>query len=357
MATTNRSSGETEPLPPLTESTTAATPSPLTRLETFFPRSVRSGTAKLLDAEIPRGMSGLTAQTWAQSPTLPEIRQGLYSTEGDERARQFETADTPANFHTRRKERRASQAPRASTEYTKEGTTAEVTTTDVPEKTSGIPDGDMNSAQKTESSTRNNLDLTHTPTVLDSDIYLTESGTYPNGYKFPPKHTWQQSCSIGFKAFLKFTFTTWVGALVTFYAVQVIGWGGMIFLLLCGGGDSRMCFLERPPGSGHIVKDCSSKHTSKSLWIEIDAQVLTALFCVTAFGLIPWRARDLWYWSQWRIWKEHLGLRKLAAAHKAWFRLPASHHLDPLAKATELTQDADAQAMVPYPLEKAPPPP
>jgi len=150
-----------------------------------------------------------------------------------------------------------------------------------------------------------------------------------------------------------------VGFLIVFYCVQVIGWGGMIFLLLCTAGDPRMCWIERPPGSGNWVIDCSDKHTSKSLWIEIDAQVLTALFCVTAFGLAPWRCRDLWFLMQYRIWHEHLALRKLAAAHKGWFRLPGSHHLDPSVNAADLIPGRDDEAikLLPHPLTKAPRPP
>lgn len=33
----------------------------------------------------------------------------------------------------------------------------------------------------------------------------------------------------------------------------------------------------------------------RKIWIEIDSQILNALFCVTGFGLAPWRFRDL-YW-------------------------------------------------------------
>lgn len=117
-----------------------------------------------------------------------------------------------------------------------------------------------------------------------------------------------------------------------------------------------MCWTQRPLHSGNWVKDCGSKHTSKSLWIEIDAQVLTGLFCVPAFGLALWRCRDFWHLMQYRIWHEHLALRKLAAAHKGWFRLPESQHLDPLVQAKDLTETdhVEAAKVLPYPLAKAP---
>lgn len=187
MAATGRSSEDVEPLPPLTESTTATTPSPLARIETFIPRSVRSGTMKLLDADIARGMSGLTATTWAQSPTLSEVRQGLYTTGGNERARQFETADTPMSF----KQQRTSQAPnglRTSTtvqpppEQQTYRTSADVASNEKLGRVTGMT-AEKVALDKLETATSTKLDLTHTPTFQDSDLHLTESGTYPNGYR------------------------------------------------------------------------------------------------------------------------------------------------------------------------------
>lgn len=68
--------------------------------------------------------------------------------------------------------------------------------------------------------------------------------------------------------------------------------------------------------------------SSAKKWLEVDSQILNALFCVTGIGLIPWRFRDLYYLLQWR-WKEnHDGLRKLAGIHRGWFRLQGSQEID-----------------------------
>lgn len=230
------------------------------------------------------------------------MRQGAYTCSGEERWLQFENVETPPDFRERREARREARARGDSANAADLERPAEVL----------LEKEEPTEQKKQPPSTAQATDLaglTRHPTVLDSELHRTESGTYPNGYHFPPKHTKKEAISIGFKAFIRFTFGSIFGFLVVFYAVQVVGWGGMIFILLCGGADSRACWTVK---DGQWVVDCDSKHTSKSLWIEIDAQVLTALFCVTAFGLAPWRCRDFWHLMQYRIWGEFLGLRKLA---------------------------------------------
>jgi hypothetical protein len=59
------------------------------------------------------------------------------------------------------------------------------------------------------------------------------------------------------------------------------------------------------------------------IWIEIDSQILNALFCVTGFGLAPWRIRDLYLWCRWRLgWgagTRRKWFDRLAAIHTNWF--------------------------------------
>ena len=71
-------------------------------------------------------------------------------------------------------------------------------------------------------------------------------GVYPTGYKFPPKHTWGEATVIGLKAFWKFTLTPF-GFLIVIYGLNVVAWGGMLFLLLIGGGAEFMCFPKGAP--------------------------------------------------------------------------------------------------------------
>lgn len=173
-------------------------------------------------------------------------------------------------------------------------------------------------------------------------------GVYPNGYKFPPKHTWAEATKIGFLGFWKF-FTTPFGFLVVIYGLNVVAWGGMLFLLLIPGqGSQFMCY---PPGS-HGEKDCNNIDSPRRIWIEIDSQILNALFCVTGFGLIPWRFRDFYYLLHYRIRHQESALRKLAGIHRSWFRLPGSHELptDPAA----LVDHPGTNSLIPIPPTKIP---
>ena len=172
-------------------------------------------------------------------------------------------------------------------------------------------------------------------------------GFYPTGYKFPPKHTWWESTVIGSKALWKF-FLTPLGFLVVIYGLNVVAWGGMLFLLLIGGGSEFMCY---PPGS-HGEKECNNIDSPRRIWIEIDSQILNALFCVTGFGLIPWRFRDFYYLLQYRIRHQQSALRRLAGIHRTWFRLPGSEELptDPHASIVA----AEENPALPLPPTKAP---
>lgn len=172
-------------------------------------------------------------------------------------------------------------------------------------------------------------------------------GVYPNGYKFPPKHTWGEATKIGLKAFWKFTITP-LGFLIVLYGLNVVAWGGMLFLLLIGGGQEFMCY---PPGS-HGEKDCNNINSPRRIWIEIDSQILNALFCVTGFGLIPWRFRDFYYLMIFRIRHDQSALRRLAGIHRAWFRLAGSENLptDPDAP----VDDPENNPAIPLPPSKIP---
>jgi hypothetical protein len=141
-----------------------------------------------------------------------------------------------------------------------------------------------------------------------------ETGTYPNGYRFPKKHTWSQSTMIGLRAFWKF-FLTPFGFVITIYGLNVVGWGAMIFFVL----------LNAAPAMCHPT--CDADSSARKKWIEIDSQVLTGLFCVTAFGLLPWRARDFYYVMRWRVGGNQSFHRRLAGIYRGWYRLPGSNEL------------------------------
>jgi len=137
---------------------------------------------------------------------------------------------------------------------------------------------------------------------------------FENGYHFPPKYSWHESTKQGLASFWKF-FITPMGFFWTIYGLNVVAWGGMLFLLLCNASPA-MCY-----------PDCNDIDSPRRKWVEWDSQILTALFCVPAFGLAPWRFRDLWYLLKYRLKGDQLGLRRLAGIHSSWFRLKGSQEL------------------------------
>ena len=180
------------------------------------------------------------------------------------------------------------------------------------------------------------------------DAVSNAEGVYPNGYSFPPKKTWGQATTNGLKAFVKFTFTP-MGFLIVLYGLNVVAWGGMLFLLLCNASPA-MCWLENG------TFNCDDINSPRRIWVEIDSQILNALFCVTGFGLAPWRVRDLWFWGVWRLKKDYHGLRRLAGFYPAWIRLPGSDQL-PI-KGERPTEDTGSNnPALPSPVRKTPSPP
>ncbi|KAF2655716.1 hypothetical protein K491DRAFT_692656 [Lophiostoma macrostomum CBS 122681] len=102
---------------------------------------------------------------------------------------------------------------------------------------------------------------------------------------------------------------------------------------------------------------CNDIQSPRRIWIEIDSQILNALFCVTGFGLAPWRFRDLYWWSWWRIGgsqRKETGIRRLAGIHRGWFRLRGSDGLSPTASPKTTNPEDPA---VPVPHDKMPHPP
>lgn len=170
--------------------------------------------------------------------------------------------------------------------------------------------GDRNASPGTGSS--NGTGATARDKGQEDVRYKTEP--FDNGYQFPPNLPWTESTKIFLIASWKF-FITPVGFLVIVYGLNIVAWGGMLFLLLCNASPA-MC---KPT--------CNDINSPRRIWIEIDSQILNSLFCVTGFGTIPWRFRDLYFLMQFRIQKKEEGLRKLAGINRGWFRLAGSQEL------------------------------
>jgi hypothetical protein len=92
-------------------------------------------------------------------------------------------------------------------------------------------------------------------------------------------------------------------------------WGAMLFFLL----------LNAAPAMNHPSADDDNSPRKK--WLEIDSQILNALFCVTGFGLAPWRFRDLYWMIKVMHFHDKPAMRRLMQQNKAWFR-PAPEYDD-----------------------------
>ncbi|KAK4196522.1 hypothetical protein QBC40DRAFT_6971 [Triangularia verruculosa] len=143
---------------------------------------------------------------------------------------------------------------------------------------------------------------------------LQHTKSFDNGYHFPPKYPKGEATKQALASFWKF-FITPMGFFWTIYGLNVVAWGGMLFLLLCNAAPA-MCYPT-----------CDDIDSPRRKWVEWDSQILTGLFCVTAFGLAPWRFRDWYYLLRYRIMGDFNGLRKLAGIHRSWFRLKGSDEL------------------------------
>lgn len=163
---------------------------------------------------------------------------------------------------------------------------------------------------------------------------------FDNGYHFPPKHTWQESTKQGLITAWKFSTTFW-GFFWVVYGLNVVAWGGMLFLLLCNASPA-MCHPT-----------CNDINSGRRIWIEIDSQILNALFCVTGFGLAPWRFRDWYYLLKFRVLKQEEALRRLAGLKRDWIRLKGSEALPVGVGPGNVPEDVPLSS-VPYPIEKIP---
>ncbi|KKA26727.1 hypothetical protein TD95_005451 [Thielaviopsis punctulata] len=171
-------------------------------------------------------------------------------------------------------------------------------------------------------------------------ITRSDTAAFDNGYHFPPSYSAWESIKHGSLVLWRYTLTP-VGFLVVVYGLNVVAWGGMLFLLLCNAAPA-MCHPS-----------CNDINSPRRKWMEVDQQIVNALFCVTGFGFAPWRTRDLWYLAQFRLGHRYIGLRRLAGINRSWFRLAGSQQLPIDIGPETITQSfasLDAQA-VPYPPE------
>jgi hypothetical protein len=90
----------------------------------------------------------------------------------------------------------------------------------------------------------------------------------------------------------------------------------MLFFLLLNTAPA-MCHVR-----GTQIYDCNDDYSQRKIWLEICSQILNALFCVTGFGLAPWRFRDGYWMVRSVHFHDQYAMRRLFNQNKAWFRPP-----------------------------------
>ena len=330
---------------------------------------LRSVSKIFVESNPPTGMWIATGQIASDIPSVSDVRRGSFNADGwsaegqafEKQRRQStsrrDDSEPIDNFPAVRRTSTAntSKAPQGPglrhqsvPETVEEGDAAPTVIPSGLPTTRGISQasekeieiGGLGSRKSAERSSIGSNVSPDTVVASKSDArYRTEP--FDNGYQFPPKHSWGEATSIFLKAFWKF-FITPFGFLVTIYGLNVVAWGGMLFLLLCNASPA-MC---RPT--------CNDINSPRRIWIEIDSQILNALFCVTGFGTIPWRFRDLYYLLQYRLQKKGMGLRRLAGINRGWFRLAGSQDLPVTLGTIDIeTEIANVpESSVPFPISK-----
>ncbi|EER45281.1 conserved hypothetical protein [Histoplasma capsulatum H143] len=304
--------------PPSTRSDRASKPSGTSPAASS---RLRSASLIFLESNPPSGMWIATGDIASRAPTLNEIRAGCFSADGWTEEGQIQRFKLPrANTSVPRVAVTKSNAlqEQEQTAHLRRSNTAPPWNSgnDTITITGGkyMKQGDdCLSRQSTERpltlSVKSAIDTKSAQAASPARI-PDETGTYPNGYHFPPKHTWSQATIIGLKAFGRFVITPF-GLLVTIYGLNIVAWGAMIFFLLLNAAPA----LCNP--------SCSASNSARKIWIEIDSQILNALFCVTGFGLIL-ALQGLLLPPQWRAMNRHDALCKLAGVHRSGLDCPAA---------------------------------
>ncbi|KIM93472.1 hypothetical protein OIDMADRAFT_61618 [Oidiodendron maius Zn] len=315
-------------------------------LGTTDDRFIHSTHRKFLGSSAPLGFFHASGALASSLPSVSDVKKGKYNSDGWSGPGQ----------------RRNSQAHRNSDFHILNSSGKQLMTAKVAPRTRpfSVPEPmteiEITRSEDKETRTRTcrkaeSLLVKDNPASEARDLTLSQAVlhdpkvSYANGYQFPPKHTLGKSITIALHAFWKF-FLTPFGFIITIYSLNVVAWGGMLFIVLIGGAPA-MCHPK-----------CSDIHSKAKVWIEITSQIINALFNVTGLGLIPWRFRDLYYLLKWRIYHDESALRCLAGINRDWFRLQGSQdipiHFDQ--KQDSIPSNL-SESIFALPIDKTPDPP
>ena len=301
--------------------------------------NITKATRDAINAGVPLGAWAAAAQASSKAPTLGEIRKGSFVVSGWTESGYWQDADETGQKFSRINDVSVEDEPatdiggvqKTTGERTHDGfeirSVPLESNTDTKDSPFVAPVETLElDSTKDSHSTKDGSSSGSQPLVASSSVKYLPSEDTPR-----PKVTWTRSTMIGLRAFWKWVFTPF-GFLVTIYALNVVAWGGMLFLLLLDAAPAMCWALDDMRG---WIYDCDDLQSARRIWLETDSQILNALFCVTAFGLVPWRFRDLYYLLRWRLMpgkyglqQKLYGLRTLGGIYQHWVRLPGSQTLD-----------------------------
>ncbi|KAF2101853.1 hypothetical protein NA57DRAFT_35795 [Rhizodiscina lignyota] len=338
---------------------------------------LRSASVKLMQTDPPLGMWAASSMAAARAPSIGEVRRGYFGEQGwggeaaetrrrasgHERSRRWtgrrrssaQSGSGSDGEGTGKRRRTVAAGAHGTEQFPKLEEEPTLESVATPEVVEMIPTRDFNAEDKIEKQRQaegSKAEVKKSPTFVEAPLpsFLRRD---TSGYIHHPKLPWTTSTGIALYAFWKW-FLTPLGFLITIYGLNVVAWGGMLFLLLCNAAPA-MCHPT-----------CDDINSPRRIWLEVDSQILNALFCVTGFGLAPWRFRDLWWLMVYRLGiqgrsatQRQVGLRRLGGIHSGWFRLPGSDHLGPH---VDIPMNGEEPIVVenpaiPIPASKTPPDP
>lgn len=247
----------------------------------------------LMDFNPQRSMWGATGNAIAHAPNITDLRSPVVGGENitfdshGHSAREAPSEELKQRFILKRAQTSDSLfLSRSNTAKTQPGQSVNNNKNNAPLSTAKLEEGSSSNNQE-----------------LDAEIDALAE----------PKVPWGKAVLHGLHAFWKF-FITPTGFFMTIYGLNVVAWGAMLFFLLLHAAPA----MDHPDNGGAIG-------SPRRVWIEIDSQILNALFCLTAWGLAPWRFRDLFWLGQWRLARDRStsrrAIHRLAARNASWFRL------------------------------------
>jgi hypothetical protein len=293
--------------------------------------SLRRASVTLLESDMPTSMMASAGAAAATAPSLADIRRGSFGGEGWSAAQQQQATARRPSEQSMTRRLSSSLRPGAQRQRSSE-LEAVIQETTEPE----------------HHEAKNQLPTIISNSTTTKSVEVEQPSTEPATLEPQEKLPWTTTWAIGLKASIRWVFTI-KGFLITVYGLNVVAWGGMLFLLLCNAAPA-MC--------SHTKDGCNDVNSPRRKWMEIDQQILNAFFCLTGFGLAPWRIRDTWLLVTWRgyftkdLKKREIALRKLAGIHKSWFRLQGCEDWKVDAPVLRNVEDYENDISVPLPIKK-----